>query len=89
MKVNLNKASHQSNSPSPSSEDQNKPNDSNKKINNFFKLADQLEDKMNSNNKNAYRVLKNEGIDKAVQFMLKHPETGEPMDYSTMRFFYG
>ena len=27
--------------------------------------------------------------DKAVEFMFKHPETGKPMDYATMRYFYG
>ena len=44
---------------------------------------------MDENNKKAVDVLASQGIDKAVEFMFKHPETGEPMDYATMRYFYG
>jgi len=55
----------------------------------FFKAADKLEDKMNNVNKIAYNVMKNEGIEAAVEHMFKHPKTGEPMDYATMRYYYG
>jgi len=44
---------------------------------------------MNKNNQKAADVLACQGIDKAVEFMFKHPETGEKMDYATMRYFYG
>ena len=44
---------------------------------------------MDDNNKKAATVLKNQGIDTAVKFMFKHPKTGEPMDYATMRYYYG
>ena len=44
---------------------------------------------MDENNKKAATVLKNQGIDTAVKFMFKHPKTGEPMDYATMRYYYG
>ena len=82
-------ASTSSNTSPPYNQDPNISNEQKKTINNFIKEVDKWEDKMNTNNKNAYRVLKNEGIDKAVQFMFKHPETGQPMDYGTMRYYYG
>jgi hypothetical protein len=44
---------------------------------------------MDENNKKAATVLKNQGIDNAVEFMFKHPKTGKPMDYATMRYYYG
>jgi len=44
---------------------------------------------MNENNKKAATVLKNQGANTAVEFMFKHPETGKPMDYATMRYYYG
>lgn len=55
----------------------------------FFKAADKFENKMNKVNKEAYNVMKNEGIEAAVEHMLKHPKTGEPMDYATMRYYFG
>ena len=44
---------------------------------------------MDKNNQKATDVLVSQGIDKAVEFMFKHPETGEKMDYATMRYYYG
>jgi len=55
----------------------------------LFKTFDKIEDKMDNNNKIAYNVMKNQGITAAVEHMIKHPKTGEPMDYSTMRYYYG
>ena len=44
---------------------------------------------MDDNNKKATDVLASKGVDVAVEHMLKHPETGEKMDYyATMRYFY-
>jgi hypothetical protein len=44
---------------------------------------------MDDNNKTAVEVWANEGVDKAIQHMFEHPETGAPMDYGTMRYYYG
>jgi hypothetical protein len=44
---------------------------------------------MDKNNQKASDVLVSQGIDKDVEFMFKHPETGEKMDYATMRYYYG
>lgn len=48
-----------------------------------------LYNKMDSNNKKAMDVWTSKGIDAAVEHMFKHPETGKPMDYATMRYYYG
>tara|TARA_Y100000992_G_C20941000_1_gene339038 strand:+ start:27 stop:446 length:420 start_codon:yes stop_codon:yes gene_type:complete len=45
--------------------------------------------KMDDNNKKAVDIMASQGMDKAVEHMFLHPETGEPMDYATMRSFYG
>ena len=42
-----------------------------------------------NNNKSAVEIWANEGVDKAIEHMCKHPETGDPMDYATMRNHYG
>jgi len=44
---------------------------------------------MDKNNKKAADIMVSKGIDAAVEHMFKHPETGEKMDYATMRYFYG
>ena len=44
---------------------------------------------MDDNNKKATDIMASQGIDKAIEHMFLHPETGEPMDYATMRSFYG
>ena len=71
---------------------------SNKEINNlehseqankFFKEIDKIENKMDNVNKKAYNLLKTEGVKSSVEHMFKHPETGEKMDYATMRYYYG
>lgn len=45
--------------------------------------------RMDDNNKKAAYIMASQGMDKAVEHMFLHPETGEPMDYATMRSFYG
>ena len=44
---------------------------------------------MDDNNKSAVEIWANEGVDKAIEHMCKQPETGDPMDYATMRNHYG
>ena len=44
---------------------------------------------MDNYNKKAADVLASKGTEAAVEYMFKHPETGEKMDYATMRFYYG
>lgn len=44
---------------------------------------------MDDNNKKAIDIMASQGMDKAIEHMFLHPETGEPMDYATMRSFYG
>ena len=44
---------------------------------------------MDKNNQKDTDVLVSQGVDKAVEFMFKHPESGEKMDYATMRYYYG
>ena len=53
------------------------------------KSLGKLYDNMDENNKKAADVLVSQGTEKAVEFMFKHPETGEKMDYATMRYYYG
>jgi hypothetical protein len=48
-----------------------------------------LYNKMDLNNKKAMDVWASKGTDAAVEHMFKHPETGKPMDYATMRYYYG
>jgi len=52
-------------------------------------IIDKKFELMDENNKKAATVLKNQGMDAAVEFMFKHPKTGKPMDYATMRYYYG
>ena len=44
---------------------------------------------MDNNNKKAFEILKTKGHTEAVKHMFIHPKTGEPMDYPTMRYYYG
>jgi len=44
---------------------------------------------MDSNNKNAMKVLVNEGHNAFVRHCFTHPETGRPLSYAEMRGFYG
>lgn len=44
---------------------------------------------MDDNNKKAMDVWNSQGVEKAIDFMFKHPETGQKMDYATMRYYYG
>ena len=44
---------------------------------------------MDDNNKSAVEIWANEGVDKAIEHMCKQPETGDPMDYATMKNHYG
>ena len=52
-------------------------------------VGENIYNKMDNNNKKATDVMASEGMEKAVEHMFIHPETGEPMDYATMRSFYG
>ena len=52
-------------------------------------VGENIYNKMDDNNKKATDVMASEGMEKAVEHMFIHPETGEPMDYATMRSFYG
>ena len=44
---------------------------------------------MDKHNKKAADDMASKGMDAAVEYMFKHPETGQSMDYATMRHFYG
>jgi hypothetical protein len=52
-------------------------------------VGEKIYNKMDDNNKKAADIMATEGMDKAVRHMFLHPQTGEPMDYATMRSFYG
>jgi len=49
----------------------------------------QVYSQMDNNNKKAADVLASKGTEAAVEYMFKHPETGQKMDYATMRYYYG
>ena len=44
---------------------------------------------MVANNKTAANIMNTKGMEAAVEHMFKHPETGKPMSYSEMRYYYG
>lgn len=44
---------------------------------------------MDKNNQNAYKVLVEQGTEKAIEYMMKDPETGEAISYAKMRSLYG
>lgn len=46
-------------------------------------------DQMDDNNKKAVEIWTTQGIDKAIEHMFTHPETGDPINYSEMRSMYG
>jgi hypothetical protein len=48
-----------------------------------------IEDHMDDNNKKALKVMKTQGMEAAIEHMFKHPETGKPMTYGEMRYYYG
>ena len=52
-------------------------------------VGENIYDKMDDNNKKATDIMASQGMDKAIRHMFLHPEKGEPMDYATMRSFYG
>ena len=62
---------------------------SDKNSNNTNGSLSGLYNTMDSNNKKAMDVWASKGIDAAVEYMFKHPETGKPIDYATMRYYYG
>tara|TARA_B110000285_G_C14667179_1_gene398683 strand:- start:174 stop:446 length:273 start_codon:yes stop_codon:yes gene_type:complete len=63
--------------------------DNNKNSNNTNGSFSGLYNTMDSNNKKAMDVWASKGVDAAVEHMFKHPDTGKPMDYATMRYYYG
>tara|TARA_Y100000991_G_scaffold198169_1_gene169060 strand:- start:1370 stop:1849 length:480 start_codon:yes stop_codon:yes gene_type:complete len=52
-------------------------------------VGENIYNEMDDNNKKATDIMASQGMDKAIEHMFLHPETGEPMDYATMRHFYG
>lgn len=52
-------------------------------------VGENIYNKMDDNNKKVTDIMASQGMEKAVEHMFKHPETGEPIDYATMRHFYG
>jgi len=46
-------------------------------------------DQMDDNNKKAVEIWTTQGVDKAIEHMFTHPETGDPINYSEMRSMYG
>lgn len=52
-------------------------------------VGENIYNKMDDNNKKATDIMASQGMEKAVEHMFIHPKTGEPMDYATMRSFYG
>tara|TARA_Y100000591_G_C21812931_1_gene688980 strand:- start:686 stop:1123 length:438 start_codon:yes stop_codon:yes gene_type:complete len=52
-------------------------------------VTDKVYNSMDDNNKKAVDIMVTEGIERAIEHMFIHPKTGEPMDYSTMRSYYG
>ena len=49
----------------------------------------QVYSQMDNNNKKAADVMVSKGVDAAVEHMFKHHNTGKPMSYSEMRYYYG
>ena len=52
-------------------------------------VPQQLINNMDVNNKTAANIMNTKGMEAAVEHMFKHPETGKPMSYSEMRYYYG
>jgi hypothetical protein len=52
-------------------------------------VPQQLINNMDANNKTAANIMNTKGMEAAVEHMFKHPETGKPMTYSEMRYYYG
>jgi hypothetical protein len=52
-------------------------------------VPQQLINNMDVNNKTAANIMNTKGMEAAVEHMFKHPETGKPMTYSEMRYYYG
>ena len=48
-----------------------------------------VEDYMDDNNKKAMEIANTQGIEAAVKHMFINPNTGEPMSYAEMRYYYG
>ena len=44
---------------------------------------------MDENNKKAMEIMNTQSMEKAVEYMFTHPQTGKPMSYGEMRYFYG
>ena len=51
-------------------------------------VGETIYNSMDDNNKKATDIMASQGMEKAVKHMFLHQETGEPMDYATMRYFY-
>ncbi len=44
---------------------------------------------MDKSNQNAYKVLVEQGTEKAIEHVMKDPKTGEAISYANMRLLYG
>lgn len=55
----------------------------------YVKQLNKVKTLMDDNNKKALEIYNTKGYEEAVKHMLIHPETGKPMDYATMRYYYG
>ena len=52
-------------------------------------IPPQIVNNMDDNNKTASNIMNTKGMEAAIEHMFKHPETGKPMSYSEMRYYYG
>lgn len=52
-------------------------------------VGDIMYNEMDENNKKAADVWATGGVDKAVEFMMTNPNTGQKWDYASMRAMYG
>ena len=52
-------------------------------------IPPQIVNNMDDNNKTASHIMNTKCMEAAIEHMFKHPETGKPMSYSEMRYYYG
>lgn len=55
----------------------------------YHKNNQMLQNNMDENNKKAMEIMNTQSMEKAVEYMFTHPQTGKPMSYGEMRYFYG
>ena len=52
-------------------------------------IFEKVSQNMDEYNKKAFKVMCTQPMEKAVEYMFTHPQTGKPMSYGEMRHFYG